>query len=128
MSTLIKKLNIKKCSKILGIKVQTLHYHIQKGNLKAKKEGYCYFVIQKDLYDFWYFYESYGWKKTGIEKVPSIIDFDKNPNLYTDRTKQTVARDREIMTLRKNGAKYVNLSEKYNLHVRTIYQIRDRNL
>lgn len=114
---------------LMNIHIGVVRYHIKIGNLKANRNDKNEYVIENHSYiDFQDFYTSYNWKDTGIQKIPSVKDFNDNPNSFNDETKIKIQRDKSILKDRFiNKMAFNDISIKYGLKKVTIRQIVNRN-
>jgi len=111
----------------MGVCRQVIAYHIRQGNLKATKKNIVWTIKKDDYYNFYDWYE-FDKGHGGIQKIPTIKEYDNNPNIYNDDTKVKIERNRQILKDRLiDKMKYADISEKYILKIITIRQIVTMN-
>jgi len=117
----------------LGIKTYSINYHIRVGNLKATYKAKLndkprYYISHEEYLRFsdWFLFDMN--KRRGPSIVPSIDEFDLNPQDYKSAVALIVCRNKSIMERKYiDGEKYNKIALDFKLTVRAIQDIVCKN-
>lgn len=120
----------------LGVSVWKINYHIRRGFIKSTYKAKLnsnpkYYISHSEYIKFADWHMSYGrLRQSGLirKRTPCIDEYDLEPNKYNSYVSLAIQRNKAILEYRYlTKLKHKDIAKEFNLSVRSIQSIVDKN-